>query len=74
MAVLVPPETSMTPLPPGACDGKGALVIDDQLKGYIVSTGHPRYYLNNQFCEWVIKADKDHVVQLTFQDFDLEDG
>ena len=74
MAVLVPPETSMTPLPPGACDGKGALVIDDQLKGYIVSTGHPRDYLNNQVCEWVLKADQNENIQLTFLEFDLEDG
>ena len=72
--VLAPSETTMTPPPPGACDGKGALLIDDEPKGYIVSTGYPRDYLNNQFCEWVLKADKNEVVELTFLDFDLEDG
>ena len=64
----------MTPPPPGACDGKGPSIIADQHKGYIISSGHPKDYLNNQFCEWMIKADKDQVVQLTFQYFNLEDG
>ena len=64
----------MTPPPPGACDGKGALLIEDEPKGYIVSTGHPRDYLNNQVCEWVLKADENEIIQLTFIEFDLEDG
>ena len=64
----------MTPPPPGACDGKGALLIEDEPKGYIASTGHPRDYLNNQFCEWLLKADENEIVQLTFLEFDLEDG
>ena len=72
--LLAPPETTMTPPPPGACDGKGPSIIADQHKGYIISSGHPKDYLNNQFCEWMIKADKDQVVQLTFQYFNLEDG
>ena len=64
----------MTPPPPGACDGKGPSIIADQHKGYIISSGHPKDYLNNQFCEWMIKADRGQVVQLTFQYFNLEDG
>ena len=71
---LAPPETTMTPPPPGACDGKGPSIIADQHKGYIISTRHPKDYLNNQFCEWMIKADRGQVVQLTFQYFNLEDG
>ena len=37
-----------------------------------MSTGHPKDYFNNQFCEWLIKANKDEVVKLTFLAFDLE--
>ena len=72
--VLAPSETTMTPPPPGACDGTGALLIEDEPKGYIVPTGHPRDYLNNQVCEWVLKADENEIIQLTFLEFDLEDG
>ena len=72
--VLAPSETTITPPPPGACDGKGALLMEDDPKGYIVSTGHPIDYLNNQVCEWVLKADENDIIQLTFLEFDLEDG
>ena len=71
MLIFVP-ETPSTPTQPGACDGKGPLVIADERNGYIMSTGHPKDYFNNQFCEWLIKANKDEVVKLTFLAFDLE--
>ena len=38
-----------------------------------MSSGHPRDYFNNLFCEWLIKANKDEVVKLMFLAFDLED-
>ena len=71
--VLEPSPTTISPSQPGACDGKGPLVIADEQKGYIMSSGHPRDYFNNLFCEWLIKANKDEVVKLMFLAFDLED-
>ena len=65
--------TTISPSQPGACEGKGPLVITDEQEGYIMSPGHPRDYFNNLFCEWLIKANKDEVVKLMFLAFDLED-
>ncbi|XP_043273312.1 cubilin-like [Venturia canescens] len=41
--------------------------------GLIHSTNYPFDYPNNQNCEWLIEVDKNHVVNFTFTDFDIED-
>ncbi|XP_012276352.1 cubilin [Orussus abietinus] len=41
--------------------------------GYIHSANYPKNYPHNQNCEWLLRVDVNHVVNLTFIDFDLED-
>lgn len=40
--------------------------------GVIHSPNYPNNYPNNQDCEWLIQVDRNHLVNLTFTDFDLE--
>jgi len=49
------------------CGGK--FVTDS---GVIHSTQYPMNYPHNQNCEWLIEVDKNHVVNFTFLDFDVE--
>ena len=65
--------STMTP-PVAGCDGTGPLIIVNQSSGYIESPGYPRHYGNGLFCEWVIKVEEGNRINITFLDFDLEDG
>ena len=41
-------------------------------QGVIHSTNYPLNYPHNQNCEWLIEVANNHVVNLTFTDFDIE--
>ena len=69
------PNNTSTMAPPVAgCDGTGPLIIVNQSSGYLESPGYPGHYGNGIFCEWVIKVDEGNRINITFLDFDLEDG
>lgn len=40
--------------------------------GRINSPNYPNAYPHNMECEWIITAEVDHLVELTFTDFDFE--
>jgi len=40
--------------------------------GSIHSPNYPNSYNANDDCEWLIEVDRNHVVQFTFVDFDVE--
>lgn len=40
--------------------------------GIIHSANYPQNYPHNQNCEWLLEVDTNHVVNLTFLDFDME--
>lgn len=40
--------------------------------GYIYSPNYPQDYDHNDDCTWLINVDSNHVVELTFEDFDIE--
>lgn len=40
--------------------------------GIIHSANYPQNYPHNQNCEWLIEVDNNHVVNITFLDFDIE--
>jgi len=40
--------------------------------GVILSPNYPNMYGNHDDCGWQIEVDLDHVVELTFEDFDVE--
>ncbi|XP_014605735.1 PREDICTED: cubilin-like [Polistes canadensis] len=42
--------------------------------GVIHTTNYPLNYPHNQNCEWLLQVDKNHVVNVTFEDFDIEDS
>ncbi|KAG7199007.1 hypothetical protein KM043_013159 [Ampulex compressa] len=42
--------------------------------GIIYSTNYPQNYPHRQNCEWLIEVDKNHVVNMTFLDFDIENS
>ncbi|XP_035743302.1 cubilin-like [Vespa mandarinia] len=42
--------------------------------GVIHTTNYPLNYPHNQNCEWLLQVDKNHVVNITFEDFDIEDS
>ncbi|KAK2582771.1 hypothetical protein KPH14_005036 [Odynerus spinipes] len=42
--------------------------------GVIHTANYPQNYPANQNCEWLIQVDKNHVVNITFEDFDIEDS
>uniref|UniRef100_A0A2A4JDL6 Cubilin n=2 Tax=Heliothis virescens TaxID=7102 RepID=A0A2A4JDL6_HELVI len=42
--------------------------------GVIKSPGYPFSYPDNKLCEYVIRTDPGKAIQLTFQDFDIEDN
>nr|XP_012218853.1 PREDICTED: cubilin-like [Linepithema humile] len=54
---------------PLLCGGK--FVTDS---GFIHSAKYPSNYPFNQNCEWQIEVDRNHVVNLTFLDFDFENS
>ncbi|XP_044011009.1 cubilin [Aphidius gifuensis] len=49
----------------------GGVFLSDQ--GLIYSQNYPKNYPHNENCEWLIEVDKNHIVNLTFIDFDIED-
>lgn len=54
---------------PIECGGK--FVTDS---GLIHSAQYPSNYPHGQNCEWLIEVDKNHLVNLTFLDFDMENS
>ncbi|XP_034938584.1 cubilin [Chelonus insularis] len=42
-------------------------------QGSIHSANYPMNYPHNQNCEWLIRVDRHHAINLTFTDFDIED-
>ncbi|XP_058802311.1 cubilin [Phymastichus coffea] len=40
--------------------------------GVIHSTNYPKNYPHNENCEWLITVDRNHAINLTFVDLDLE--
>ena len=41
-------------------------------QGLITSPNYPDMYDNDDDCAWLIQVDENHVVQLAFEDFDVE--
>ena len=69
------PESTSTVAPPVVgCNGGRPVVINNQTNGYLESPGYPGHYDNGMFCEWVIKVEEGHRINVTFMDFDLEAG
>ncbi|XP_039305004.1 cubilin isoform X2 [Solenopsis invicta] len=52
---------------PIQCGGKFTTV-----SGIIHSTDYPQNYPHLQNCEWLLEVDSNHLVNLTFLDFDIE--
>ncbi|XP_068206241.1 LOW QUALITY PROTEIN: cubilin-like, partial [Palaemon carinicauda] len=52
---------------PGGCGGNFT-----SPKGSIHSPNYPAHYDANSDCVWVITVDQNHIVELTFVDFDVE--
>ncbi|KAI4473303.1 hypothetical protein M0802_016189, partial [Mischocyttarus mexicanus] len=42
--------------------------------GIIHTQNYPLNYPHNQNCEWLLEVDKNHLVNLTFEDFDIENS
>ncbi|XP_012136673.2 cubilin [Megachile rotundata] len=42
--------------------------------GVIFSPNYPQNYPHKLNCEWLIQVDKNYVVRVTFEDFDVEDS
>ena len=41
-------------------------------RGVIMSPNYPNNYDSNDDCGWLVEVDTNHVVQLMFEDFDVE--
>lgn len=54
---------------PIACGGKFTTI-----SGIIHSANYPQNYPHIQNCEWLIEVDSNHLVNLTFLDFDVENS
>jgi len=52
---------------PIICGGKFTTI-----SGIIHSTNYPQNYPHTQNCEWLLEVDSNHLVNLTFLDFDIE--
>lgn len=52
------------------CEGPMSM---KKMSGIISSPNYPQPYGSNYSCLWIIQAPKDHVIHLSFQDFDLEE-
>ena len=42
------------------------------VRGVITSPNYPHNYDSHDDCGWLVTVDRDHVVQFTFEDFDVE--
>ena len=59
---------------PDACGANKPLLIANSLTGELTSPSYPESYPNNADCQWNIRVDDEFLVQLTFVEFDVEDG
>ena len=50
------------------------MVIENQRTGEVLSPNYPAPYDNDADCQWHITVDVGFVIQLTFHEFDVEDG
>lgn len=50
------------------------MVIDGELFGEITSKNYPLPYDNELDCSWHIHVEDGFVIQLTFPEFDVENG
>ena len=67
-------ETGEPPLDDEACGIFQPMIISESSTGEITSPGHPFSYADDSDCQWQISVDEGFVVELTFLDFDVEDG
>jgi hypothetical protein len=51
------------------CEGPALL---KQMSGTVSSPNYPEPYGNNVSCLWIIQAPADHLIHISFQDFELE--
>ena len=57
-----------------ACGINKPMTIANAQTGEFTSPNYPSPYPNDADCQWHINVDDGFVVQLTFVEFDLEDG
>mgnify|MGYP003309862849 CR=1 FL=1 len=55
------------------CGKHGQVLIDVSI-GNISSPNYPSIYSSNSYCKWLVSVADGSLVQLTFENFDLEDG
>lgn len=41
-------------------------------EGLFSSPNYPKSYPHNIHCEWIIEVEFDHLIEITFNDFDFE--
>ncbi|KFV64316.1 Ovochymase-2, partial [Dryobates pubescens] len=62
-------------LSPGALPDSGcsslAVIFEE---GVLQSMHYPEHYSNMASCQWIIYAQEDHVIKLTYQSFEVEDS
>ena len=56
------------------CGYNRPLMIANSSTGEITSPDYPSTYPNNADCQWHINVNDGFVVQLTFVEFDVQDG
>ena len=56
------------------CGDLKPLTISGSSTGEIESPNYPSDYPNNADCQWQITVDIGSTINMTFIDFDLEDG
>ena len=67
-------ETDAPPLDDEACGIFQPMIISESSTGEITSPGHPFSYPDDSDCQWQISVDEGFVVELTFIDFNVEEG
>ena len=70
------PDNNTDPAPSDeeSCGIFKPLMITESSTGEITSPGHPLPYGNDLDCQWHVNVNEGFVVQLTFIEFDVEDG
>ena len=56
------------------CGENKPLVMANSETGELTSPSYPKSYPNNADCQWHLNVDDDFLVQLSFVEFDVEDG
>ena len=56
------------------CGSSQPMVITNSDSGEILSPNHPGEYPSDADCQWHIEVNAGQLVQLTFIEFDMEDG